>query len=372
MRKLSIQHYQCFRADKRLSMDIYADCLSQALDSSSSINLTRFVPKSSLERYSQNRLMMRYLRYRRYPHLVKDLTADLHHVLDHGYAHLLPSLGDGLKCTTAHDLIPLLQWKGDLGVDGVTKGSRKPMLNLHSLSFLERYDGIVAVSESTKRDLVEHLELDPKKITVVSPPLLPQFKPLADDVIQRFASKYKLESNYQWLMVSGREFYKNHKGSLTAVSQLVKGGRRNIRIVKTGAASSEFSELVASLNLQDYVVELFLEDFSELPMLYNFIDCLIFPSFYEGFGMPVAEALACGTAVVASDRGALPEVMGSLGDLLEPNDANAIANTLSEILDSSALRKHFADEGPREMKKFSLPAIAEQMESFYFSVAENL
>ena len=172
-------------------------------------------------------------------------------------------------------------------------------------------------------------------------------------------------------MVSGREFYKNHKGSLKAASQLIVNGHKNIRIVKTGAPSNEFSELVASLALQDYVVELFLEDFSELPLLYNFIDCLIFPSFYEGFGMPVAEALACGTAVVASDRGALPEVMGTLGNLVEPNDPNAIANALSEILDSSSVRQHFADEGPRLMKKFSLPVIAEQMESFYFSVAQS-
>ncbi len=371
MRKVSIQHYQCFRSDKRLSMDIYANSLSQALDSLPSVDLTRFAPASSLERYSQNRLVMRYLRYRRYPQLVKHLSADLHHVLDHGYAHLLPSLGDGPKCVTAHDLIPLLQWKADLGIDGVAKGSRKPMLNLHSLSFLERYDGIVAVSESTKRDLVKYLELDPEKITVVAPPLLPQFKPLADDEIRQFALKYKLEPKYQWLMVSGREFYKNHKGSLNAVRQLVDNGHKNIRIVKTGAPSNEFSELVASLGLQDYVVELFLEDFSELPLLYNFIDCLIFPSFYEGFGMPVAEALACGTAVVASDRGALPEVMGGLGNLVEPNDHNAIANALSETLDSPSVRQRFAEEGPRLMKKFSLPAIAEQMESFYCSVAQS-
>lgn len=370
MRRLSIQHYQCFSADKRLSMDIFADSLAQALDSLSSIELSRFLPLSSLERYSRNRLVMRYLRYRRYPQLIKHLSADLHHVLDHGYAHLFPHLGDGLKCTSAHDLIPLLQWKGELDIDGEERGSRKPMLNLYSLSFLERYDGIVTISESTKRDLVKHLKLDPKKITVVAPPLLPQFQPLAEDVVERFAAKYRLNPKYQWLMVSGREFYKNHKGSLTAVSRLVKEGHRNIRIVKTGASSNEFGELVASLGLEDYVVELFLEDFNELPLLYNFIDCLIFPSFYEGFGMPVAEALACGTAVVASNRGALPEVMSGLGDLVDPNDPQAIANALSEILNSSSLRQQFSNDGPQRMKKFSLPVVAQQMESFYFSIAK--
>ncbi len=371
MQTLSVQHYQCFKADKRLSMDIFADALAKTLDSLPSIELSSFVPQSSLERYSQNRLVMRYLRYRRYPQLVKNLSADLHHVLDHGYAHLYPNLGDGLKCTSAHDLIPLLQWKGELGIDGAASGLRKPLLNLHSLSFLERYDGIVTISESTKRDLVKHLKLEPKKITVVAPPLLPQFKPLRGDVVEEFASKYKLDSKYQWLMVSGREFYKNHKGSLTAVSHLVKRGFRNIRIVKTGASSNEFSELVASLDLEDYVVELFLEDFNELPLLYNFIDCLIFPSFYEGFGMPVAEALACGTAVVASNRGALPEVMSGMDQLVEPNDPMAIATALSEILESSSLRKHFSSEGPKQMKKFSLPVVAEQMESFYFSLSQS-
>ena len=119
------------------------------------------------------------------------------------------------------------------------------------------------------------------------------------------------------------------------------------------------------MKLQDYVTELFLDDFSELPLLYNFIDCLMFPSLYEGFGMPIAEALACGTPVVISDRASLPEAGCGLALTVEPNDCESLADALSKSLHDEELIQRVAANGPNKMERFSMQNIAHEFNSFY-------
>ncbi|MFT6408682.1 MAG: glycosyltransferase involved in cell wall biosynthesis [Arenicella sp.] len=369
MAQTTVCHYRCYAADKRLSMDIYADSLAIALrskvDDQQSFELSEFTPTSWLEKYRDNRFLMRYLRYRYYPKLVKQQYADIHHVLDHGYAHLFPSINHGLKCVTVHDLIPMLTWKGLIPINNQPSKTRKPWLNLNSLSYLHKYDGIISISQNTKRDLTKYLNIEQQKISYIPPPIAKIFKPIANDLVAQFARKYRLDQSKKWVMISGSEFYKNHIGSLQAFKRILQRSDINLQLIKTGRPTPGFDKLVTELELESNVTQLFLDDFSELPLLYNLVDCLLFPSLYEGFGMPVAEALACGTPVVTSDRGSLPEIVGSLTPCVSPSDIDGLASSVLNTLTDLSMINSIAINGPNEMQRYSERSVGQMLQTFY-------
>jgi len=285
--------YRCFKADQRISMEVYADGLVSALVAAD-IDCHVHIPQSKLEKLHKNRWVMRYLRYKFYPAYIKETsTSDcgISHITDHGYAHLFDSLKSRVKCISAHDLIPYLTWKGVIKKDnhGNSFKVKKPRLNLHSLSYLPKYDHIITISQSTANDLVEHLGVDAGSISVIPPVISSQYELLKEAKVSAFRRRYNLDDNHKWLMVSGREYYKNHRTSLLVLKELIHNFDKPIKLIKTGLPSREFQSMVNDLGLSDYVHYLFLSDVQELPALYNAVDCLLFPSLYEGFGMPVAE-----------------------------------------------------------------------------------
>lgn len=309
-------------------MQIYADSLAN-LPLPADWVMENFQPYSRLEKFAHNRMLMRYLRYRKYPKQVRTATADIHHVTDHGYAHLIPSLTNGKCSITVHDLIPQLSYQGV--IESPHGAKRRPWLNEFSLSFLSRFEKIVAPSKATARDITSQLGIDEQKITVIPPVIGAHFRPLAEHLVNAFASRNRLQQDARWLMISGQEFYKNHRVSLLVLAQLRRQGI-NARILKTGVATTEFNNLVEELGLADFVSQLYLADARELALVYNFVDCLLFPSLYEGFGMPVAESLACGTPVVASDRGALAEIAAGTIAHCDAHDVEQICHEVTAIL----------------------------------------
>ncbi len=365
---MNVSLYRCFESDKRISMDVYADGVHAAL-TEQVIEQEQVIPSSFLEKWSKNSWIMRYLRYQHYPHLVKKLPSELnqiHHVMDHGYAHLWPYLGDGKKVISVHDLIPLLTWQGVIKLDrNYSKLSlRKPRLNLYSLKFLQNYDHIITISQSTANDLQKYLNISEEKITVIPPVIDHKFCPLEKKKTDAFRNKYQLDSNIKWLMISGQEYYKNHRTSLLVLQSVLKQTNQPIKIIKTGRATKEFDLLVQELGLQEHVEQRFLESVDELPMLYNMIDCLLFPSTYEGFGMPVAEALACGAPVVMSNRAALPEVGGELGIMCEPFDVASLAQAVVSQL-AKGVKQQLAVSGPEWIKQFRVDVIASKLAKVY-------
>ena len=358
-----ICHYRCFESDKRISMQIYADQLQAGMiDHESQLEI--FQPQSSLEKYASNKFVMRYLRYWEYPRSVVKQKADIHHVIDHGYAHLLPKLSAGKKCITVHDLIPMLNWKGLIS-ESSKNVIRKPFLNLHSLSFIKNYDLIICVSISTANDLVEHLSILPEKIRVIPPIINSYFKLRDIEEVDMFANKYNLDRTCKWVMISGVEFYKNLETSLKVLKELNKNNNKPIKLIKSGLPSKEFDRLVLSLGLESLVKCVFIEKSDELPLLYNFVDCLLFPSLYEGFGMPVAEALACGTPVVTTKRGSLPEVGGKLAKYIEPNDVGGLCKAVDSSINEGGLRVNRYKAGTRWVEQFREAKVGEKFAKVY-------
>jgi glycosyltransferase involved in cell wall biosynthesis len=359
-----------------MSMEIFADSLA------SIVNRERYAlqtirPQSVLERYSSSRFVMRYLRYWYYPLMAKGVDVDLHHVLDHGYAHLRPSLkaanGKSKTCITVHDLIPMLTWNGNIpSADGAKVLSRKPWLNLKSLSYLANYDRIIAASLNTKNDLVTHLGLAAEKIDIISPIIDDIFKPSEAQLIDDFADKYDLDRGYKWLMVSGCEYYKNHRTSLQVLAELNSQHDTEFRLIKTGFPSSDFNAMVTELGLGSHVRSIYLDDTHEMVQLYGLIDCLLFPSLYEGFGMPVAEALACATPVVTSNRGALPEVAGALAPTCNAGDVQALSLEVASMVFDRQRREQIASSGPLWVKQYRRAAIKPKLDSFYQATLGSL
>ncbi|MBL4672542.1 MAG: glycosyltransferase family 4 protein [Arenicella sp.] len=367
--KITLGHYRCFDADKRMSMEIFADSLAAVVDREQ-YALQTIRPRSMLEHYSSNRFAMRYLRYWHYPQMAKSISVDLHHVLDHGYAHLCPSLkaanGQSKTCITVHDLIPMLTWNGRIrSANGNKISGRKPWLNLKSLSHLANYDRIIAISLSTKNDLIDHLGLAAEKIDIIPPVIDDIFKPSEEPLIDDFADKYHLDRDCKWLMVSGSEYYKNHRTCLQVLAELNRQHDTEFRLIKTGFLSSDFNAMVTELGLEAQVRSIYLDDISEMVQLYGLIDCLLFPSIYEGFGMPVAEALACGTPVVTSNRGALPEVAGKLAPTCDAGDVQALSLEVASMVFDRQRQEQIASSGPVWIKRFRQAAIKPKLENFY-------
>jgi len=359
---VQICHYLCFDADQRISMQIYADSLNKALSGIKELELNRFKPTSKLSRFSNNRTLMRYLRYYHYPRSVAGVDADIHHVLDHGYAHLQAKLGKGMHCVTVHDLIPLLTWRGLIESSSPI---RKPILNLHSLSYLSKFDKIITISQSTADDLVEYLDIEPQRISVIPPVIGDHFVRSSELAINTFRQRYRLDSKTRWLLISGREYYKNHHTSLKVLQALQQHIDVPVGLIKIGLPCSEFNQSVAQLGLSNQVRNIYLEDPAELVDVYSMVDCLLFPSLYEGFGMPVAEALACGTPVITSNRGSLPEVVGDLAPKLDPFDVQGLSKAVKKTLLDESIKKRILSDGPNWVMQFKQQTVVPQLEKFY-------
>ena len=109
----------------------------------------------------------------------------------------------------------------------------------------------------------------------------------------------------------------------------------------------------------------------EIPLWYNAADLFVYPSEYEGFGLPALEALACGTPVVTSNRSSLPEVVGDAAVLVDPLDSQSIAEGIARALQDSALRSRLSQAGPAQARRFSWRRMAEETLAVYRSVSDH-
>lgn len=358
----SVSLYGCFRADNRISMNIYAAQLQRALASNCD-PLYCITPEHTLERFSNSKAVMRFLRYWYYPRVIrqKPKLTGVHHVIDHGYAHLYPSLPSGKKVVTAHDLIPLLTWKGIIPSQGKV---RKPRLNLHSLSFLEKFDTVIAPSVSTANDLQRFLGFHTSKIKVIPPVIADHFQIMPAQQVTQFRRRITSDEETKLILITGREHYKNLVSSIKVVKNLLKNGNK-VKLVRTGYLDTYVEELLRDNGISDHVESLFFEDHKDLVLLYNAVDCLLFPSWYEGFGMPVAEALACGTPVVSSNTSSLPEVGGQLALSASPNDIDALTDLVLTCLFDKNHQIQVLQKGPEWVEQFRSSNLISKLHEAY-------
>ncbi len=222
-------------------------------------------------------------------------------------------------------------------------------------------DLIIAVSESTKRDLVEMLSVAQEKVRVVYEAPSPHFRPLAEDAagvpdrIQALPKPFLL-------FVGTLEPRKNVPALLRATARIrEERGPRTPSLVLAGGKGWLYQEalgLIGQLDLSDKVVLFGPATPDELLWLYHRAEMLVLPSFYEGFGLPVVEAMACGTPVVASRTSSLPEVAGDAALLVDPLDIDGLAEAICRVLDDHALRGSMRRAGLDQAARFDWASTA--------------
>lgn len=227
---------------------------------------------------------------------------------------------------------------------------------------------VLADSESTKRDLINLLQVPPEKISVVPPGVEPRFRPVRDTVkLTAVRNHYDLP---QWfiLSVGTIEPRKNLTRLISAYAQLRRHTGLPHALVmagKEGWLYQEIYEQVAKEGLTEHVrFPGFIAD-DDLPALYTLADLLAFPSLYEGFGLPPLEAMACGTPVVTSNNSSLPETVGAAALLVDAENVDGITDAMARVLGNANLRVRLADLGRAQAARFTWADAARKLLDAY-------
>jgi glycosyltransferase involved in cell wall biosynthesis len=212
---------------------------------------------------------------------------------------------------------------------------------------------IIADSEHTKRSVVGRLRVRADKVTVIPVAVGPEFTPRAMSEVTRL--KYGVTGNYL-LSVGNFLPHKNLKRLLEAYAKMSASHRAACRLVLAGGDRGRQRELEAAvkrLGLEGRVVFPGLIEEADLPGLYGGCSLFVLPSLEEGFGLPALEAMACGAPVVASNRGAIPEVVGDAALLVNPEDPAAMASAMERVLSSEQFAGELRQRGLSRAREFA-------------------
>ncbi len=227
---------------------------------------------------------------------------------------------------------------------------------------------IVTVSEYEKKKIAIRLKLPEDKIRVVYNGINPQFKKIDDgDVLDAFRNKYQLPERFL-LHFGNTAPKKNTIGTLKAFSLYCASASAILPLVITDCEPEYIASLLKKIDapgLMEHIRILDYVPFAEIPLLYNLATVFLYPSHRESFGMPVIEAMACGTPVITSDTSSLPEVSGGAACLVDPEDAAGMATVINNLLTDNELYCTKQEEGYKNAARFSWKQAAAQMIAIY-------
>lgn len=233
---------------------------------------------------------------------------------------------------------------------------------------------VIAVSENTARDLRDLLQVPAERISVIYEAADPLFHPLRDDkAMATLLERHGVGRGYL-LFVSTIEPRKNLATVLRALAQLRAAGAERLRglqlviVGRPGWLYESTFRLVAELGLREQVHFLGGATQVDLLLLYNGAAALVYPSLYEGFGLPPLEAMACGTPVLCADVASLPEVVGDAGVLLPPQEVEVWAEAISQVIEDAALRLALSQRGLVRARQFSWRRAAAETLAVYREV----
>jgi len=289
----------------------------------------------------------------------------------HSTDFVLPPVRQARTILTVHDLT-------FMRLPECAEAGLRAYLNKVVPRSIERADLVLADSHSTKNDLIELLGVSPDKIEVVYAGVERRFRPMEGEIaLQRVRKRYGLDFRFI-LSLGTLEPRKNFTGLIEAYA-LMRGSRadfhtcqgmgdRGLKLVIAGGKGWLYDGVFArveELGLENEVIfPGFVAD-EDLPALYNLAELFVFPSLYEGFGLPPLEAMACGTPVVISDRPSLPEVVGEAGLMVEATDGQELARAMEQVLTDENLRREMREKGLKQAEKFTWEAAAGKLLDVY-------
>ena len=294
--------------------------------------------------------------------------------LFHATEHLLLPLRDVPTVLTVHDLI-------FRHLPAHHKSLNRWYLNLTMPLYCRRATHIVAVSQHTRCDLMSAYGLPSGKITVIYEAPDPRFRPQPMAEIRRVRGKYSLPEHFI-LSLGTIEPRKNYRRLIEAFSWLKHEHRSADRGLKTGGwrlviaggkgwLYQSFFRRLEELGLGREVILLGRAPDEDLPALYSAAALFVFPSLYEGFGLPPLEAMACGTPVVCSRSSSLPEVGGEAAGYFSPHSPEEMGRIMYKVLTDEALQAEMRKRGFEQAERFSWQRMAEETMDVYRAVIQG-
>lgn len=225
---------------------------------------------------------------------------------------------------------------------------------------------IMAISEATKQSYVEVMGIDPGKITVTLLAADEMFFEQASPAdLAAAKARYALSDSYL-LAVGTLEPRKNLRTLLETFAELKDDVPHQLVVVGgQGWSFEETAELIGALGLTERVIFTGYAPRTELPALYQGADAFVFPSHYEGFGIPPLEAMASGTPVISSNTSSLPEVVGTAALTFDPNDGEQLRQTLGQLLSDAGLQEELSRKGLAQARQFSWQKMARETLTVY-------
>jgi glycosyltransferase involved in cell wall biosynthesis len=236
---------------------------------------------------------------------------------------------------------------------------------------LQRAEVIITISEFSKKDIIAYTGIPASRVRVIYLGVESHFAPLTSQpALADILSRYELKPKQFVLYVGNTMPHKNVRRTAEAV-KIVRCKYPGIVLAVAGARDryrADLEKAVMDMGVSDGVRFLGPIPEDELPLLYNAAAVFIFPSLYEGFGLPVLEAMACGTPVVTSNAASLPEVVGDAAITIDPRSSEAIATAVQSVLEDPCLAAELSRRGVERARGFSWKRAAEQHLSVYREV----
>jgi glycosyltransferase involved in cell wall biosynthesis len=235
----------------------------------------------------------------------------------------------------------------------------------------KRATRVLTVSESSKRDIQRFVDIPSGKIDVIYNSFDPRFGIEPDEeTVYRVRERYQLHTDFV-LYAGNVKPHKNLERLIDAFHIVRKRGLENLKLVLIGDEISKYTALRRAVHrhqLHNYVRFLGYLPEDTLGVMYRLAGVFVFPSLYEGFGLPPLEAMASGTPVVTSNVSSLPEVAGDAAVLVDPYDASAIADGMYRVLTDNSLRKELRRRGPERAGQFSWESSVRRVREIYGQV----
>ena len=228
---------------------------------------------------------------------------------------------------------------------------------------IHKADRIIAISESTKRDILRlYPDIDEKKIAVIY-------------IGSNFKASNTKEENASFptryvLFVGNRRIYKNYDNFFESMIPILEDDK-DLHLVCIGGGKFTEQELAKQKKYEDRIHQMNVDD-QTLCYAYSHALCFVFPSLYEGFGIPTLEAFACNCPVVLSNTSSMPEVGGDAAEYINPRDVNDMTQKIQKVLNNEDLRVRMIEKGRKQLKKFNWDKIAQQTLDCYKEVLNNL
>lgn len=244
-------------------------------------------------------------------------------------------------------------------------------LNKWAPHSVNRANHVIAVSEATRQDLIELYQTPPEKITVLYHGVSPEFRPIDEaSKLGAIRQKYQLGTQPYILSLGTIQPRKNYRRLIQAFARI----KLDVSLVIAGGKGWSYETIYNEAQKQGLAERVYFPGFvgeADLPALYSAASLFVYPSLYEGFGLPILEAMACGTPVIAARQSSLPEVVGNDGLLVDPYDVEALAAALTQLLEDPRLCQRLSQAGQARAAQFTWSDTATRLINLYEKILEE-